>query len=177
MLEERIDCRQKNSGPNKGKSVSYRLKDSGYDDSIMQLLDASFSYANAKQALLQASALFGRATTTMLLGPTGAGKSTLLKALLGDAKIFKGLVRVESRQIAFCGQHTWLRNVTIRDCIIGTAKYDEEWYKTVVKFCFLSDIFKLPKGDLSLAGSRGSNLSGGQKQRIVSSVCCFSVIF
>lgn len=176
LLEDRVDCRQQDVGARSKRFNSPGLNASEFSESIMRLLELSLSYANSTLALLQVSVIFGRATTTMVRGSTGSGKSLLLKVLLGDAKVFGGSVLVDSELIAYCGQDVWIRNVTIRDNIIGVAKYDEEWYKTIVRICHLGDIDKLSKGHLTLAGSRGCKLSGGQKQRIVSLCCCCVLI-
>lgn len=112
-----------------------------------------------------------RSEIALVLGHTGSGKTTLLRAILGEVHVTHGLVYVEQRQIAYCDQSPWLRNITIRDNIVGDCQYDQDWYETVLSACLLSkDMEQLPNGDQTSAGNNGTNLSGGQRQRIVSAV-------
>lgn len=110
---------------------------------------------------------FKRATITMVIGPTGVGKSTMLRSVLGEAQVTSGSIYVLPQQIAYCGQEEWVRNITIRENIIGHFSYDETWYNTVTRACLLLDLNEFPLGHLTLAGTRGANLSGGQRQRVV----------
>lgn len=108
-----------------------------------------------------------RSEIALVLGHTGSGKTTLLRAILGEVHVTHGLVYVEQRQIAYCDQSPWLRNITIRDNIVGDCQYDQDWYETVLSACLLSkDMEQLPNGDQTSAGNNGTNLSGGQRQRI-----------
>lgn len=111
---------------------------------------------------------------TILIGPVGSGKSTLLQALLGEITQVKGEVRHSTSRIAFCAQHPWLTNTTIRSTIIGSSEADDAWYKSVLAACDLDeDIKNLPEGDKTVVGSAGTALSGGQKQRLVSDTIWF----
>ena len=133
----------------------------------IQLHEACICPVGDKPPLLRANISLARSSVSMVIGPTACGKSTLLKGLLGEASIIRGSVHTQPGCVAYCGQETWLRNVSIRDNIIGEFIYDEVWYSTVTAICLLRDMEEFPEGDRSLAGSRGSNLSGGQRQRIV----------
>ncbi|KAJ5719576.1 hypothetical protein N7493_007154 [Penicillium malachiteum] len=77
---------------------------------------------------------------------------------------------VKYPDIAFCDDTPWLSNASIRSNIIGenpSTGFDPEWYRTVVNACALDiDLMKMPAGDQTLVGSKGSKLSGGQRQRI-----------
>jgi ABC-type transport system involved in cytochrome bd biosynthesis fused ATPase/permease subunit len=104
-----------------------------------------------------------------VLGPVGCGKSTLLKAVLGELSDFQGTVSIASSGVAYCAQSPWIPNLTIRAVILNGASLDEVWYNTVLRACALTpDMAVWPKGDQSLAGSKGISLSGGQKTRLVS---------
>lgn len=108
---------------------------------------------------------------TTLVGPVGAGKTTLLRTILGETVVSQGGVERMRVKFAYCGQKTWLRNVTIRANIISVCVFERPWYDKVVWACCLeNDLQQLPggKGDETLAGSNGANLSGGQKHRVVS---------
>lgn len=114
---------------------------------------------------------------SIVFGRVGCGKSSLLKAILGELHTTSGSVRMLDYGegmggVAYCGQTPWLRNISVRDNIVGTAGerfFDEKWYETVVDACELRpDIATFPSGDRSLVGSGGVSLSGGQKQRVVS---------
>lgn len=114
-----------------------------------------------------------RAKYTEVTGVVGCGKSIFLKAILGEKSLKSGKIRfVEPNiSVAFCEQSAWLRNISIRDNIVGQERFDDEWYGRVVFACDLKqDTCRLPKGDETLVGSGGITLSGGQKQRVVSTV-------
>jgi ABC-type multidrug transport system fused ATPase/permease subunit len=68
---------------------------------------------------------------------------------------------------SYCDQDPVLANGTIRENILGVAAFNAPWYEDVVQACQLSqDFASLPKGDQSLAGSKGLSLSGGQRKRV-----------
>lgn len=111
-------------------------------------------------------------TLVAIIGPVGSGKSTFLKGLANETSVLDGEAFIKYPDLAFCEQAPWLTNTTIRENIIGenkSAAFDADWYSTVVSACALdSDLKKMPAGDETSVGSKGSKLSGGQKQRIVS---------
>jgi ATP-binding cassette, subfamily C (CFTR/MRP), member 1 len=108
-------------------------------------------------------------THTMIIGPVGSGKSTLLRAILGEVPLSGGSIQIKRSNIAYCSQTPWLRNIAIRQNIIGNTEYNEAWYNMVIRACALEqDIALFPNKDRSLVGSGGISLSGGQKQRVVS---------
>ncbi|KAJ5616869.1 ABC transporter integral membrane type 1 [Penicillium hordei] len=109
-------------------------------------------------------------TLVAIVGPVGSGKSTFLKGLANETAVLDGEAFIKYPDLAFCEQAPWLTNATIRENIIGenkSAAFDADWYSTVVSACALdSDLKKMPAGDETTVGSKGSKLSGGQKQRI-----------
>lgn len=114
-----------------------------------------------------------RAKYTEVTGVVGCGKSTLLKTILGELPLTSGGIRFvqPNTSVAFCEQSAWLRNISIKDNIVGQERFEDEWYGRVLFACDLKqDISRLPKGDDTLVGSGGITLSGGQKQRVVSTV-------
>lgn len=161
LLPEHVDCREQVSGCDE-KKTTYDL-----EHYPVQFINACISSPDGR-ALLMADAIFESETTTMVIGATGVGKSTLLRAVLGEADLTSGSIVVQTRQVAYCGQEEWIRNVTIRENIIGMLPYDEKWYNTVTTACLLRDLDEFAHGHLTLACNRGSNLSGGQRQRVVS---------
>jgi ABC-type bacteriocin/lantibiotic exporter with double-glycine peptidase domain len=105
----------------------------------------------------------------MIYGPASSGKSTLLKAVLGELSLSGGRIRLASKYIAYCGQSTWLQNISIRDSILGQSEYIPARYRDVVYCCALNEDFsQLPQGHNTLLGNLGSSISGGQQQRVVS---------
>ncbi|KOS41507.1 hypothetical protein ACN38_g7613 [Penicillium nordicum] len=109
-------------------------------------------------------------TLVAIVGTVGSGKSTFLKGLANETSVLDGEAFIKYPDLAFCEQAPWLTNMTIRENIIGenkSAAFDADWYSTVVSACALdSDLKKMPAGDKTPVGSKGSKLSGGQKQRI-----------
>ncbi|GKT46470.1 ABC transporter ecdL [Colletotrichum spaethianum] len=108
-----------------------------------------------------------RGAFTLILGPVGCGKSTLLKALLGELSSFKGAIHSNFASITYCGQTAWIPNDTVRNIIVGHKAFDPSWYQTVVRACALEkDISSWPKGENTVAGTKGISMSGGQKHRL-----------
>ncbi|KAM0815312.1 putative ABC multidrug transporter [Seiridium cardinale] len=106
-------------------------------------------------------------TFTAVIGPVGSGKSTLLRIILGEQSLTQGSIQVNQGLVAYCDQTPWLRNVSIRENILGQTDYDEPWYETVVQACSLPrDLARFPNRDMTLVGSGGIALSGGQKHRV-----------
>jgi ABC-type multidrug transport system fused ATPase/permease subunit len=124
---------------------------------------------------------------SVISGRTGSGKSLLLSAVLGEAEILDGIVRVpvppplEQRfddratkanwivdsAIAYVAQVPWIENASIKDNILFGLPFDQERYKKVLFACALEkDLEMLPDGELTDIGANGINLSGGQKWRI-----------
>ncbi|KAM0816280.1 putative ABC transporter FUM19 [Seiridium cardinale] len=131
---------------------------------------ANFTLKSQTEPVLQGITVsLPKSSCTMLAGPVGCGKSSLLRGILGEIRLSGGTVRVEDvgASIAYCDQIAWLRNISIRDNIIGPGQFDERWYASVCHACALNaDISQFPLGDKSLVGSGGITLSGGQKQRV-----------
>ena len=124
---------------------------------------------------------------SVISGKTGSGKSLFLAAILGEADLLGGNVKVpqapssEERfdykanksdwiidsAIAFVAQIPWIENATIKDNILFGLPYDSGRYRKVLKCCALEkDLDLLPDGELTDIGANGINLSGGQRWRI-----------
>lgn len=108
----------------------------------------------------------GRGELVAIVGAVGSGKTSLLSAVVSEMRKTSGQIILGGSK-AYCPQHAWIQNTTIRDNIIFGKPFDLEWYQRVVEACALPADFKiLPAGDMTEIGERGINLSGGQKQRI-----------
>ncbi|EFQ99803.1 canalicular multispecific organic anion transporter 1 [Nannizzia gypsea CBS 118893] len=124
---------------------------------------------------------------SVISGKTGSGKSLLLAAILGEADILEGIVRVpvppplEDRfdskatkanwiidsATAYVAQVPWIENASIKENILFGLPLDTERYQKVIFACALEKDFEmLPDGELTDIGANGINLSGGQKWRI-----------
>lgn len=140
----------------------------------IQITNCDFSWPSSDPMLTDLTAKFAprpEGSLTMIVGPIGSGKSTLLKSILGETKLARGIVQLDTPLISFCDQTPWLMNATIRDNIVGeSGGYDEQWFNTVVEACDLkTDLRRFDLGALTVVGDKGLKLSGGQKQRMVSS--------
>ncbi|KAK8765680.1 hypothetical protein V5799_031711 [Amblyomma americanum] len=101
-----------------------------------------------------------------IVGFVGSGKSSLLSAILGDMERVKGQFACHGR-IAFVPQLANVHNMTIRDNITFGKPLNPATYHSAISSCqLMNDLNKLPFGDMTEAGEKGTNLSGGQKQRI-----------
>ncbi|GKT96370.1 LOW QUALITY PROTEIN: ABC transporter [Colletotrichum tofieldiae] len=134
-----------------------------YDKPLVALTDATIVLKDGTEILKNVSLAFRQATVSMLVGRVGCGKSSLLKAILGELRN----VTLHTSSIAFCDQSAWLRNITVKDNIIGQTPYDPAWFSAVVRACTLDeDIALFPKAEDTIVGTGGVALSGGQKQRV-----------
>ena len=104
---------------------------------------------------------------TAIIGLVGSGKTSLVQSLLGDLYRTKGQATVHGK-ISYTAQVSWIMNMTLKDNILFSNKFDEEKYNKVIKSCALVDDItnQLPAGDQTEIGEKGINLSGGQKQRV-----------
>ena len=101
-----------------------------------------------------------------VVGVVGSGKSSLLSCLLGDMTKMSGSVNI-SGTLAYVPQQAWIQNVTLKQNILFTSKYEESRYNRIIEASALtSDIKILAGGDETEIGEKGINLSGGQKQRV-----------
>jgi ATP-binding cassette subfamily C (CFTR/MRP) protein 1 len=125
---------------------------------------AAVGYEN--EPVLKNISLKCRNELLALVGSVGSGKTTLLNAILGEAKILAGSVRVKG-QIAYVPQQPWILRGSVRDNILLGNEMDMERYRQVVHICALERDFEILRdGDMTEAGERGINLSGGQQQRV-----------
>jgi ATP-binding cassette subfamily C (CFTR/MRP) protein 1 len=108
----------------------------------------------------------GRNELIAVIGTVGSGKSSLLAALAGDMRRTGGSITLGASR-AFCPQYAWIQNDTVKDNIVFSKDFEQEWYDQVVDACALRPDFEmLPNGDLTEIGERGITVSGGQKQRL-----------
>jgi len=77
------------------------------------------------------------ALITIVIGSVGCGKSTLLRGILGETSIFKGLVTVMHREIAYCDQTPWITNASVRENVIGESTFENVWYNLILRACCL----------------------------------------
>lgn len=119
------------------------------------------------EVIRNASFTIARGSITAALGPSGCGKSALLQSLVGDANVADGFIYVDDGTVGYADQTPWIRNVSIRENVVGALLFDADWYFTVMRVCLLlEDLIHLAGGDNYIAGTNGMNLSGGQRHRV-----------
>lgn len=120
--------------------------------------------------LSEMSIKIARGKLAMVRGQVGSGKSVFLRTILGEVQPASGTVLAPpSKEISYAAQKPWIRNLSIKDNVIGPNPYDESLYNEVIHACALDkDIAEFANGDETMTGTDGCNLSGGQKQRLVS---------
>ncbi|KAI1452911.1 P-loop containing nucleoside triphosphate hydrolase protein [Annulohypoxylon moriforme] len=135
----------------------------------IHISDGNFGWDDDKPCLKKINITIPSSALTIVVGPIASGKSTLCKALLGETPVAYGQISMDYRpsRIGYCDQTPYLSNATIRENIVGFAKFDEVRYNEVIEATVLGpDLAILPRGDETLVGSNGVVLSGGQKQRV-----------
>lgn len=144
---------------------------------IFRFTDASVAFSKDELVLRNMFLLIPRGKVTMVTGSVGCGKSTFLKVLIGQVKLTSGTLLTAATRVAYCSQKPWIRNISIRDNIVGESPLDRVWLTLVLYVCALDvDLARLPNGELTIAGPNGCNLSGGQKHRVVS-ICVLNAFW
>lgn len=140
------------------------------EDTVIRIKGGAFGYPNGEPIIRDINIDIKSSRLLIVVGPVGCGKSTFLRSLLGETHVFAGSVDcVSPKQIAYCDQNPWILGISIKENILGISEYNEEKYREVLNACQLTqDLQQLPKGDETLAGSKGVSLSGGQRSRLVS---------
>lgn len=159
--ESGIEMQKSTPSPLKTASVELRP--------LIELSDVSIAPAiDAEPVLHGVDLKIPASTLTVIVGPVASGKTTLLRAIIGEAYLTGTATGIQQVSTGYCDQVSWLRNISIRDNIIGPAAFDSSWYDKVLNCCLLhEDLRQIPDGDQALAGSGGVSLSGGQRQRVV----------
>ncbi len=117
-------------------------------------------------------------TLTVVSGAVGSGKSSLLRGLVGLLELDAGEVRwngalVTDRAAFFVPPHcAYVAQVprlfaeNLADNLrLGHDLSDDELFEAVRLAAFDRDVAELPRGLVTLIGTRGVRLSGGQAQR------------
>jgi ATP-binding cassette subfamily C (CFTR/MRP) protein 1 len=160
------DCLDRSNRP-QAESTSPHFEVRHLEDNLAMFQNASFSIQPGNPLLHDLTFTLVPGTLNLVLGQVGSGKSLLLRSLLEEMICERGQAQHLKLGVSFCSQHPWLRNVTIRENIIGNSKFDPAWYLKVLWVCALDqDIKMIEKEDLARVGSNGATLSGGQKNRI-----------
>nr|XP_022309966.1 multidrug resistance-associated protein 1-like isoform X1 [Crassostrea virginica] len=108
----------------------------------------------------------GEGKLVAVVGQVGAGKSSLIAAMLGEMEKVQGRVNIQGT-VAYVPQEAWIQNLTVKENILFSSKFNEKKYRRVIEACaLLPDLAILSAGDNTEIGERGINVSGGQKQRI-----------
>lgn len=131
--------------------------------------NGEFGWVDSRSVLRDINMDIPSSQLTIIVGPVASGKSTLAKAIIGEVPYARGelLLNMSRSGIAFCDQHTFLMNGTLRSNIVGFSNFERSWYDSVLHAVDLQkDLASLPGGDEMQVGSRGINLSGGQRQRV-----------
>ncbi|TEA15049.1 ABC transporter atnG [Colletotrichum sidae] len=136
-------------------------------ETLVTITNGNFGLKDGTEILKGINFTIRAGTLSMLVGRVGCGKSSLLKGILGELGVTSGTVTLHTTSMAFCDQSPWLRNISVKDNIIGQVPYDPVWFSAVVRACTLDqDISLFPKAEDTLVGTGGVALSGGQKQRV-----------
>ncbi|KAJ3498549.1 hypothetical protein NLG97_g1041 [Lecanicillium saksenae] len=134
---------------------------------VFQFIDVSVAFNGDDPVLQNVFLRIPRGKVTMITGSVGCGKSTFLKLLIGQVKLSCGTLLAACTRVAYCAQRPWIRNLSIRDNILGESPLNRAWLNFILHVTALDiDLARLPNGESTIAGSDGCNLSGGQKHRI-----------
>jgi ABC-type multidrug transport system fused ATPase/permease subunit len=142
-------------------------KSDGSTDDLLVLNGCSFGWSSEKPLVHNIDMKVKQGSLCMIIGPTGCGKSTLIKGLLGETPSSTGFVYLGTDSIAFADQNPWSINSTIKAGVCAESSSNETFYQEVIDSCGLrDDLANMPKGDMTVVGSKGISMSGGQKARL-----------
>lgn len=141
--------------------------------SVVQFSDVTFVSQHLEFAQYQhIDFALVRGSFTAVLGKVAAERTSILESIMGETSIMSGSIYVDAVTIGYSGEFVFLRNVSIRENIIGLLPYEHGWFDAVIRCCLLAeDLLRLPGGKEYVLSSDGLNLSGGQRQRVVSRRC------
>lgn len=103
-------------------------------DLAASIVDAEFTWSDAED---RQATLYGINLEVKMgelhgvLGRVGSGKSSLLSAIIGEMRKHNGKVIVTD-SIAYVPQNPWIQSATIKDNILFSHEYDEEFYNMVL---------------------------------------------
>lgn len=143
--------------------------------------DVQFGYRRDRTPLLSSlSFAVEPGEFVALVGPSGGGKSTLIRLLLGFEEPWSGMVAYDGsdlstvdvasvrRQMGIVLQSSHPLGTTIRDCICGPRRLNDDALASIVERAGLTDdLARLPLGLDTPVGDGGLGLSGGQRQRVM----------
>ncbi|KAJ3212806.1 Multidrug resistance-associated protein 4 [Clydaea vesicula] len=156
-------------------------------DVVMYMKNASFDWSDpdnneqlsdSKLILSGINLQIRKGISLGVCGPVGCGKSALASAIMGEMNLVSGSFGIREAiladgskptplKIAYCSQIPWIISGTIKENILFSSEFNQEWFDTVINACELrSDIEAFPNGINTLIGERGVMLSGGQKARL-----------
>ncbi|KAJ2808735.1 hypothetical protein H4R20_000680 [Coemansia guatemalensis] len=137
------------------------------EDVLVSVQDGFFEWPSNDEPVLRDINIQCRSDELVaVIGRVGSGKTSLVSAILGDLNKCSGRVKV-CGSTAYVAQESWILNATLRDNILFSSRFDQEFYDQVIDACALrQDVDVLPAGDMTEIGERGINLSGGQKMRV-----------
>ncbi|KAI8713732.1 hypothetical protein NCS52_01218600 [Fusarium sp. LHS14.1] len=163
--ERQCDLADGTSVSFEGASISWPVESMEAEDETFVMHDLDLTFPNGALSVIS--------------GKVGAGKTLLLSAILGEAELLKGTIRVPKAQyaypdkwiipgsVAYVSQTAWLENDSLRNNILFGLPFDKARYDAVIKACALeADLAVLTDGDSTDLGANGVNLSGGQKWRV-----------
>ncbi|KAF8703060.1 ABC transporter transmembrane region, partial [Rhizoctonia solani] len=144
------------------------LREVAEGDMVLEVKGADFKWSRTAEVptLEQIDLTVRKGELIGVLGRVGSGKTSLLSAVVGEMIREDGVVKINGR-IAYAPQNPWIMNATIRENILFSHRYDEEFYNLVLDACALRpDLALFNDGDLTEVGEKGITLSGGQRARI-----------
>ncbi|KAF8595618.1 metal resistance protein YCF1 [Ceratobasidium sp. AG-I] len=137
-------------------------------DIVLEITNADFKWSKTavEPTLQHVDLSLRKGDLVGVLGKVGCGKTSLLSAIVGEMIRAEGMVDVRGK-VAYAPQNAWIMNATIRENILFSHAYDEEFYNVVLDACALRpDLALFSDGDLTEVGEKGITLSGGQRARI-----------
>lgn len=163
-LLQQVGADQRHSLPSKTESIS---RSDRFRSVCFQ--DVTVHHSTSMRSILRnVNFSLNGGSITICAGTVGSGKTVLAKCIIGDIQASSGKISVSSKRFAYCEQSPWLPRGTIKSTVCGFEKFDDVWYREVIRLCCLDeDISTMPDGHDTNIGSRGIKLSGGQRQRVV----------
>lgn len=86
---------------------------------VVELRQASFRASDSTALVKDADLRINDGSCHIITSPSRSGTSSILNVILGELHLTSGSAKFKKESVAYCAQTPWLRNVSVRENIVG----------------------------------------------------------